>query len=537
VFNPHSWNRTDIIRVRVTLAQVVDAKAAYVLHDADEVLAPCQTTPGSRIDPALHPFIEQHMVPAAIDGEPPAPDPARQLLVTFIAHEVPALGYQTYYLTPGLSKHPPATSSSNQLKANVKVPGAENDTLSLSISRTDGSITLHHKPSGRRFRRLLGFEDMGDVGDEYNYSPPTRDRRVTSHRASRPALRLVEQGPVAVSWEVAAKLEVPVAADHAHSCRSVKTTQIALRSLVSLYAGVPRVDVTTSIANTAKDHRLRVLFPTSLKVDTAWADTPFYVNERSLAPAPQEWGDTLFATIMDMFLTYFAHQPPVPGKHLGWFEDSTTTHAQQTFVDVTDGKGGLMVASRGLPEYEVLQDPARTIAITLLRAIGALSRSDLTTRRGGAGPALQTPGAQCLGMHTCQYAIIPHAGTWRDHGMINQAHAFAAPLRALQTAPNKSGSLPARYSFLSIKADNLLLSALKKSEEGDAAVLRFYETSGSHTSATLDTDARFIEATGANLAEVEARDPSLHQVSESTLHTDVEPFQIKTVLLKLKVPK
>jgi alpha-mannosidase len=196
-----------------------------------------------------------------------------------------------------------------------------------------------------------------------------------------------------------------------------------------------------------------------------------------------------------------------------------------------------MVASRGLPEYEVLQDPERTIAVTLLRAIGWLSRGDLTTRRGNAGPTLATPGAQWLGTHVYHYAIVPHAGTWRNHATIQQAHAFAAPLRAIQMAPDKSGPLPPRYSFLSIKPDNLLLSALKRAEKGDATVLRFYETSGSRVSATLHTDARLSQATTANLGEVEARDPSLRLVNESTVNSDVEPYQIKTLLLQLKLPK
>jgi alpha-mannosidase len=237
---------------------------------------------------------------------------------------------------------------------------------------------------------------------------------------------------------------------------------------------------------------------------------------------------------MEIFLTYFWHQSSVPGKPPGWFEDSTTTHAQQTFVDVTDGHAGLMVASRGLPEYEVLQNRDRTIAITLLRAIGWLSRDDLTTRRGKAGPLLSTPGSQCLGSHTYHYTIIPHAGTWRSHGAIHQAHAFVAPLRALQAAPGMRGALSARHSFLSVKPDNLLLSSLKKAEQDDRAVLRFYETNGSRVSAVLHTDGRLNQATVANLGETEVRDPSLRLTSESALSVDVGPCQIKTLLLKVR---
>jgi alpha-mannosidase len=54
----------------------------------------------------------------------------------------------------------------------------------------------------------------------------------------------------------------------------------------------------------------------------------------------------------------------------------------------------------------VLHD-GRTIAITLLRAVGFLSRGDLTERPIHAGPELPTPSAQCEGERTYRYCVVP----------------------------------------------------------------------------------------------------------------------------------
>jgi len=67
---------------------------------------------------------------------------------------------------------------------------------------------------------------------------------------------------------------------------------------------------------------------------------------------------------------------------------------------------GLAVGVDGLREYSVLHDGG-TIAITLLRAVGFLSRGDLPERRGHAGPELATPSAECLGTRSYRYTVIP----------------------------------------------------------------------------------------------------------------------------------
>ena len=114
-----------------------------------------------------------------------------------------------------------------------------------------------------------------------------------------------------------------------------------------------------------------------------------------------------------------------------------------------------------------------TIALTLLRSVGWLSRADLSVRKGGAGPPLATPGAQCLGAHVFEYAIIPHEGGWTR--AYAEAHRFAAPLRARWNAQG-TGLLPASGSVLDLEGEGLVVTALKRAEDGDGLVVRLYNT-------------------------------------------------------------
>jgi mannosylglycerate hydrolase len=178
-------------------------------------------------------------------------------------------------------------------------------------------------------------------------------------------------------------------------------------------------------------------------------------------------------------------------------------------------EAGLAILNRGLPEYEVLPDGGHnTIALTLLRCVGYLSRGegDMPTRPGLAGPPLVTPEAQCQGLHTFEYAILPHPGDWR--AMYRDAYNFRAPIylrRGTECAgmtregyvlsqvdgdrgggdglrpPDLSGDLPAALSFLTLRPEALVLSAVKRSEDGNSLIVRFYNPTSEPVEATLQT--------------------------------------------------
>ena len=65
------------------------------------------------------------------------------------------------------------------------------------------------------------------------------------------------------------------------------------------------------------------------------------------------------------------------------------------WATLDDGDSAMTVANRGLAEVDAVPeaDGTTSLAVTLLRAVGWLSRGDLRLRPGDAGPGLATPGA------------------------------------------------------------------------------------------------------------------------------------------------
>ena len=398
-----------------------------------------------------------------------------------LADQVPPLGYKTYYLVPRGGE----AKSHRQVTASDEDKTMANDHLKVKIN-SDGSLTLTDKRTGHVYEGLGYFEDGGDIGDTYDYSYPLRDRIITS-LGGKAQITLEESGPLLARFRIEFALEIPKGLTEDRKERSEETGEYPIVSWVELAADSPRVNIETVVNNVAKDHRLRVLFPTSLETDCSYAEEPFDVARFPIEPEvyPEEIPERLRRLVI-------AGRNTVP----------IATHPFRSFVTVNDGQKGLAVLSKDLTEYEIL-DERKTIALTLLRAVGWLARNDLLTREGDIGPQILTPEAQCLGRHTFRYSIYPHCGDWFEGKAHLQAEDHSLEIRAVQTSPH-SGRLPDQFSFLRLSSDPphaFRMTAVKASEEGNDLIVRFYNVLDRKVKGELKIQAGVREAYAANLNE------------------------------------
>ncbi|GAJ15213.1 unnamed protein product, partial [marine sediment metagenome] len=156
----------------------------------------------------------------------------------------------------------------------------------------------------------------------------------------------------------------------------------------------------------------------------------------------------------------------------GWKEKAYKTAHNSGFVDINDGEHGLAILNKGLPEYEIIPDN-NTIALTLLRCVGWLSRGDLEYRKEEAGPPFTTPEAQCLGEHVFSYALIPHQGNWDDSRISQKTKQYKTKILTRQLE-NQFGNLPNGFSFIQLEGEHLEISAIKKNEFENKLVIRVY---------------------------------------------------------------
>ena len=125
------------------------------------------------------------------------------------------------------------------------------------------------------------------------------------------------------------------------------------------------------------------------------------------------------------------------------------------------------------------------------------------------------------GRHTFAFALMPHAGNWRDAGVVAESVAFNVPLRRVANAP--------ATSFVSVDDPNLVLDTVKRSEDGDALVLRLYECHGARGTARVKFSGRFTNATLCNVLEEPLGDA--HVPAGGTVELRYTPHQIISVKL------
>ncbi|MCX7763040.1 MAG: glycosyl hydrolase-related protein [Candidatus Kryptonium sp.] len=357
---------------------------------------------------------------------------------------LPPTGYKIFQLVPAKNKDRKHRSS--KLKTNGRK--IENEFFIVTVN-DDGTLKIKDKRNGITYNALNLFEDDEDAGDEYTYSRSEKSQKITSTNF-KPKISLVEDTPFKATIMIEYDLKLPKSLDSDFKSRSSEKTICNLKTFITLYDGTERIDIRTEFENNARDHRLRVLFPTGIKSKTHFADGHFEILERL--------------------------NPYLDTEELNKNEKPYTTRHQNTFVCLHNGKNGLMIANRGLPEYEILESTkGDIIALTLLRSVGHLSRKSLH-RNQQAGPQIQTPDAQCLGKHIFEYSIIPIAGDFFKSNAYLKAFSFAyPPLSVFKTEsyPYKK-TLPPVLSLIETDSKSMILSSIKIAEDKEGIVVRFY---------------------------------------------------------------
>jgi alpha-mannosidase len=343
--------------------------------------------------------------------------------------DLPPHGYRALGLRPA---QPGAAEP--RLDEGVRI---SNERLEIEAA-PDGTVTLLDRGSGLRLTGLLRLRDRADRGDSYNFCPLDGDAP-----AEKPAQVRVrrERSALRERLEIDEVLRVPRRLSLDRTRRTEELVDLTARVAISLFPGVPWAEVEISLENHAEDHRLQCLFPLGGRVEEAAYDGHFEVVRR-----PTE----------------------VPEGGPDWQERPVAEQPMRAFVAAKpEGFGaGLLVAARGLREASVSQEGV--IALTLLRCFGWLSRDDLATRVGPAGPLVPTPGGQCPGSHAFALALVPFGGDPRDAAPL--ADAFRAGARGAGTGLH-GGSLPPAASLLRTDPASFRLSAVYP-ERGGSIVVR-----------------------------------------------------------------
>lgn len=341
--------------------------------------------------------------------------PGGRYAVRWIA-DVPAMGYKVYWLHPrkpkGVAKEEVVATGSTLGNAYVKL---EIDPRTGYIASMTDLVSGWQVFSGSAAVPVV-LDDPSDTWSHGVFSFQDEIGRFADAK-----VELVEAGPV----------------------RGVlRVTNYYGRSTVvqkfTLYAGLPYVDVKTTVDWREQHKVLKLEFPVNVEQPRASYEIQFGAIERPVDGEEE------------------------PGLH--WFDVSGNSPS------IGDG-AGLSIINDAKYSYDILGNRMR---LTVLRSPVYAHHIPRKTEPGAFYHFIDQ------GLQEFTYRLVPHLGGWQQANASRLALELNAPMVTLEEYVH-TGSLPRAYSGLEVDQPNILVSAIKLQEDGKGYVVRAYESSGQGT--------------------------------------------------------
>jgi len=430
---------------------------------------------------------------AARGGEPASFRPWRLPRVRVrIPESFPGAGLRAFRLVSSS-----VGGRASSLRAGLAGSGAwlENEAWRIDVS-SDGRVRLTHRATGLSADDALRVVSEADRGDTYTFDPAPQAERVSP--AQHVAISLAPTSSAYAGIRLDARYRVPASLAEGRRVRSERKVELPVRIEIGLFAGIDRVDLRAEVDNTACDHRLRLHVALPFEASRFAVESAFELATRPIAPAPGDFGSDR------------------PSE----FPDGATP--QRRFAVLEAGELACALANRGSSEVEAVPEGQGTaLAVTLVRAVGWLSRDDLARRPVHAGPPLPTPGAQCPGRHVAELALF--VGRRGDPELTAAALRFADP-PLLFAAGAASGRLRDGARLFEWDDPSLWLCALEP-REGGVAWVRVLNASDAPRNVKLRWNG------GGALAPIDlrGRPDSSAGASDATRTLALRPWQIASL--------
>jgi alpha-mannosidase len=449
VFNALSWNRNDPVRAELTF----------------------QNAPFKIVDDAGNEVPYQKLSPT----EGLATD------ITFMAEDVPSIGYKNYTMLPGA----PANKSDIPDGVTASEDGYENAYYRLKLS-PGGIESLFNKTLGQevlRTEKFLGGEVimMDSVGNGAGEFGTVQQPSTVGdfERASeyKPEWSIAESGPVYTAYHFTQQLKYAI-----------------LVQRVVCYHASERVDVEISFYNWTgeKSREYRMMVPVNAKQDSQIAyEVPMGIVEVGKSEVKGAVADGPVYEGIDRKTHKYIRGP----EYLQDCSEVNPREVQNFISAIGDDFGVTMSSSVAVCDF--IDPTAYSIApYPILQPILLASRKSCHVNGNWY---LQG------GEHHFRFSLFAH----KPDSNLGRKPATGAnnEMRSVVGATAIPGAnLPQSHSFASVSGDNVVLTALKKAEDDDDVVVRLVEMHGADTEAKVRINIPLQTAVQTNMIE-EGADP------------------------------
>ena len=436
IFNTLSWKRTAPVE-----CEFLNPHASFSLIDAAGNPVPFQPIP-----------YPEHLVPFKQENT----FANRTVRITFIAENIPALGYKTYYIAPSETGNNDSGDSNSGNSTQF-----ENNFYRITLSG-GGIKSIFDKELGKEILKTDTFlggdiftlkSEGNGAGEFSDVQQPTLEGfdKMSAHN---PEWKCKEEGPVRIKYEY--REDMP-------HCTVIAD--------VTIYKTVKRIDFDVALMwfDGTKSREFRFALPVNIERGQVAYEVPMGVLEVGK--------DEIRGAAGERYTT-----------------ECKSVHPRevQNFLSVSGEDFGVTLSSPvAVCDYI---DPVHTGSeFTILQPILLASRKSCH----GWGNWYQQPGD-----HHYRFSLTSHRAGW-ENGMYFGIGANNPLIPIIQEHRSPASSLPEETSFVSLSSDNVIVSTIKKCDDDDSIILRFYENLGKDSNISIASYFPFSGAKRVNIIEDE----------------------------------
>jgi alpha-mannosidase len=443
VFNPLSWTRTDPVQATINTEGIYDNAFRLVDETGKQLEYQTIASPGG--------------------------ETTSTMTISFIAQDVPSIGYATYYLVAG--------KAGDADKLRINITGNVVDTRFYKVQLGNGGIqSIFDKQQQRELianggllaGEVFSLQSVGNGAGEFTaVQQPTMEgfEKMGQYNAR---WSLVENGPVRTVLETV------------HPWRNCTVKQ-----RVIFYTTERRIDFQADILgfNGERSREFRMAFPLALDSAQVSYEVPMGIVEVGKTELPFAPG---FSKPEQIYNT------PCKDIH---------PREVQDWFGAADSKGSVTISS-DVAVFDWV-DPTGVNTKPVLQPVL------LATRRSCNESPLANWYLQ-RGDHHFSFSFFSNDNKtfsgWKSGKQASQPLFVVDNVADVRNQKNADGAmLPERYSFAGVDKENIVISTIKKNDDQDKFILRCYDMEGKDTETALHWFKGIHDLSKTNIIEQEPK--------------------------------
>ena len=411
-------------------------------------------------------------------GERYITEPAYYKLTMLCRMELPAMGYQV------ISFEEKEDYRETELQT-VDTDRIQNEFYTVTAKGDQVELVTAF---GKKIDRFIIFEDCGNDGDTYDFSPLPDDRPIMLSLTLDKVMKtpVMEQMVLSGHYRLPARLTERLLEEG-------ETAPLDIELKISLFKQVNRIDLQCKVNNQICSHRLRARVNTDVPAKETIASLPFgYIKREVLTELPDRWQEKYVEMPIDI-------EP---------YESSVSVEGESYH---------LTAFAKGMKEYQFI---GKSLYLTLFSSTGQLGKEKLVYRPGRASgdttrqghEMIETPMAEMLGDLEFEFSLQVGEGkfdeyktakAWEEYSQEHVSYQTQTLNKFIYRLDNKiqpreqvirSESL---FSLLELK-EHYLFSSISPSLYSDAVLLRLKNPTAATVEVTDYDFSKFAKAEKVN---------------------------------------